>query len=212
MHDQIIIEGVRRARARLSALELDGSSARFRDLAVELLQVAAVTLEQALTRQEFEGVEASAHERAYASRVEAVGEALERALRVMKRDAAPRQRARVAHLEEMHPSARLVGAPIERLEEAVRQTRALIEELIPQSESYLNHLDGALSDVQRAHADFGRESAEFLDAHQALASTRDEVHVHILNARDIMRASLRSCDRLDELDVLLPPLRTLLGA
>ena len=56
-----------------------------------------------------------------------------------------------------------------------------------------------------------REHSELLDAQDELAEIRNEVYVNILNARDIMRAALRTIDRLEELDAVIPPLADLIG-
>ena len=112
---------------------------------------------------------------------------------------------------EDNPVEGLRHETMDRLEEIIEETRGLARTILADPEPVLERLEVAVSDLHTAHADFEREHAELLDAQEELAAIRNEVYVNILNARDIMRASLRTIDRLDDLDSIIPPLAELIG-
>lgn len=213
MEDQQFAERIRRTRARAHNLDLDGFSARMRDIAVELLQTSLVALERGLHREEFEGVEADEHLDNYNASHQALAQAVGRVMRELRAADAPmaEDADRVNRFVEDHPVEGLRHETMDQLEEIIEETRELSRKIFAEPEVALERLDVAISDLRAAHEDFQREHSELLDARDELAEIRNEVYVNILNARDIMRASLRTVDRLEELDTIIPPLADLIG-
>lgn len=213
MEDQQFAERIRRSRARAHNLELDGFPARTRDMAVELLQTSLVALERGLHREEFEGVEATEHMEAYTASHNALAQAIGRVMRELRAADAPSAEVtdQLNRFVEDNPVEGLRHETMDRLEEIIEETRGLARTILADPEPVLERLEVAVSDLHTAHADFEREHAELLDAQEELAAIRNEVYVNILNARDIMRASLRTIDRLDDLDSIIPPLAELIG-
>lgn len=213
MEDQQFAERIRRTRARAHNLELDGFPARMRDIAVELLQTSLVSLERGLQREEFEGVEADEHLDNYNASHQALAQAVGRVMRELRVADAPsaEDADRVNRFIEDNPVEGLRHETMDRLEEIIEETRSLARKIFAEPEVALERLDGAIADLRTAHEDFQREHSELLDAQDELAEIRNEVYVNILNARDIMRAALRTIDRLEELDAVIPPLADLIG-
>lgn len=211
--DENLLTGMKRCTANARGVELFGTSSRVRDLAVELLQSSLSVYEQAVNRSEFEGIEANEHYQTYKGAHDAVVEALERLVREMQSAGQGGDVAALRQFIEEHPHAELDNETGNRLEKSVRETKALAQRILGAGgdDPRVSSLDGAFNAFRQAQVDYERESGESIDARNKLAAVRQDAFVAVLNARDIMRAALRSSDRLEELDGIIPTLGDILN-
>ncbi len=208
--DQHLILEMRQARERIKALEdMHGWSERLSLLAFELIHEGLARFERAVQRQDVEELEADeSHAEFVAARTSARAE-VEQVLQ--KLHEVEQGNGRLLRFFEDHPDNRAletVGALMATAREAhALAPSCLPPELAERAQAELTH---ALETLHHAQADFQREESQFVEAAEELGRAREEAYVSVLNARDLMRAALRSADRLHEIDAILPTLADML--
>lgn len=212
--DRRLITGMRKIREAALAVELEGLAARARDVAVEGLQLRLVALDEALRREEFEGIEARESQQLFVERRDALLERLEALYGAISSAPAPspRELADMQQFFTEQPLGALTSRGGEELERCTELAAALARRVLD-DEHHAQLIVPAERQAERmleAWRDFEREDSEFVEAQQQLEETRQGAYVAVLNARDLMRAALRSYDMLHELDAVAPTLGDIL--
>lgn len=219
--DQALLNTLKTNRQNITALELGGAAERIAQVAVEGLQEAIVGLDAAITREDLEEVEAEETLLVFRqARTDAIAllskliELLKRALYSPGADFPEMRTPRTAlrlFLEE-HPPASLKLEATSSLAEDGEQVAEFLPIFVPLVDPHMDlHqtrklLLESMAALLNAQEEFVREESQYVDATRQLEQAREVAYISILNARDIMRASLRLAQRLSELNEVVPKL------
>ena len=210
--DADLLEALSAARGRLVGHELHGRAAMLRDVAVELLHTAYGPLHDAAARIDIEEIEAQESLEVFRLARQHALKELEHIVQELR---GALSRAGAAHplraplqtflseLGEQVPRVLAIQTTV-RLLELIGRARHFCP-MLPYPEAVEARLDECAQLLAQAQEDFEREEGDVVEATRALMALREAAYVALLNARDIMRASLREAGQLGALDRLMPP-------
>lgn len=221
--DLELLNTLKTTRQNITALELGGTAERIAQVAVEGLQEAIVGLDGAITREDLEEVEAEETLLVFRqARTDAIAllskliELLKRALYSPGADFPEMRTHRIelrGFLDEHQPES-LKLAKTSSLAEDGEQVAAFLPIFVPLVDPHMDlHqtrelLLESMAGLLNAQEEFMREESQYVDATRQLEQAREVAYINMLNARDIMRASLRLAQRLSELNEVVPKLNS----
>lgn len=208
--DQHLIIQMRQCRERINALEdMNGWSQRLASLAFELIHEGLARFERAVQRQDVEEMEANDSHTEFEAARDAARAEVRKVLEQLHK--VEQGNGRLMRFFEDHPDSRALET-VQALMSTAKEAHAIAPSCLPQASAarIRQALERALSLLQQAQSDFHREESQYVEAMEELGLAREEAYVSVLNARDLMRAALRSADRLHELDDILPTLGDML--